>query len=386
MHGRGFHQAQFCNLQPRYCYRGAALRNRFQPDMSSRFLPYILNLRGIAILIVVAVHARGNALSWDAHTGAHTLMSALFDSREGTGTVMFIFIGGFLFQYLSTRGFEFPKYLEKKFLYVILPYVLISIPIIAYRIYTNYTLGLPAGFNDQNAFYRFGYYLFTGLHLAPFWFISTIVLFYLSAPIFRALDRPSAYRYIFPLLILTSFFTYRSEHNANPLLAYIHYFPVYYLGMWTASHRNTILSLGNRLLIPLLVVYVGINVGYLTGAIPTPEKVSFEDILAAPRLIFNIDLLKALTLCYIAMLVLCKFSSKRMIFLEVLGEYSFGIYFVHCIVIYPSQNAWAKLAGDVQYSVISFLLYLAFILVVSILSVYLVKRLTGRYSRILIGS
>lgn len=354
--------------------------------MSSRFLPYVLNLRGIAILIVVAVHARGNAQSWEGHTGALTLMSSLFDSREGTGTVMFIFIGGFLFQYLSERGFDFPKYMEKKFLYVILPYILVSIPIIAYRIYSNYTLGLPAGFNEHNVLYRFGYYIFTGLHLAPFWFISTIMLFYLSAPAFRALDKPAPYRYIFPLLIVTSFFTYRSEHNANPFLAYIHYFPVYYFGMWTSYNRKRILQAGNKLLIPLIAFYVAITIALLTALIPTPDKISFEDLIADPRLVFNIDLLKALTLCYIALIALHKYSHRKMLFLEVLGEYSFGIFFVHCILIYLSQNVWTRLVGPLEYSLLSFLLYLCFILVASIASVYIVKRTAGRYSRILIGS
>src|SRR5688500_16048384 len=115
----------------------------------SKFLSYILNLRGAAIFIVVGVHARGNMSDWSSHLNAHDFISSFFDAREGNGTVMFIFIGGFLFQYITHHNFDFRKYVEKKFLFVILPYILISIPIIAFRIYTDYSFALPAGFNDK---------------------------------------------------------------------------------------------------------------------------------------------------------------------------------------------------------------------------------------------
>src|SRR5687768_13791779 len=98
----------------------------------SKFLSYILNLRGVVIFIVVGVHARGNLSEWTDHEGALEFLATFFDAREGNGTVMFIFIGGFLFQYITHNNFDFRKYIEKKFLFVILPYLLISIPIIAF--------------------------------------------------------------------------------------------------------------------------------------------------------------------------------------------------------------------------------------------------------------
>lgn len=352
----------------------------------SKFLSYILYLRGVAILIVVGVHAQGNVSDWDFHLQAHDFLSIIFDGREGNGTVMFIFIGGFLFQYLTHNNFDFRKYIEKKFMFVILPYILISIPMIAYRIYTNYSVGVPAGFNEQSVFFRFLYYLVTGLHLAPFWFISAIVLFYLSSPLFHALDNPKVYRYVFPLIFLTCFFTYRPVHNANPFLSYLHYFPIYFLGMWVSYYRNQLLTAGRWLPYSLLLIYCAIAIGNLTNLLPLHESVTFEEVLMRRQIIFNVDILKTVLLCITLTLLFYRYQDKRFPFLEILGEYSFGIFFVHCIFIYGTKHVWTQIFGPVEFSLISFSIYLSFILLVSTATVFFVKKLTGRYSRILIGS
>ncbi len=352
----------------------------------AKFLSYILSLRGVAIFIVVGVHALGNIFEWEGYPETFEFLSVFFEAREGNGTLMFIFIGGFLFQYITRDNWNFRRYLEKKFLHVILPYLLISIPIIAYRIATDFSFALPPGFNDRSVAYRFAYYMFTGAHLAPFWFISTIVLYYLSAPVFHFLDQPKAYKYVMPILLFTCFFTYRSEHNANTFISYMHYFPIYYLGMWTSYNWNRLLPIMNRILYPMLAVYVAITVANLAGWIPLPERLSFEEVLRQGIIRFNIDLLKALLLCFIAMFVLYKLRSKRFLFLEILGEYSFGIFFVHCLFIYGSKKVWEHLAGDTQFSPVGFIVYLSFIVLISTATVFFVKKMTGRYSRNLIGS
>jgi hypothetical protein len=352
----------------------------------SKFLSYILNLRGVAIFFVVGVHARGNVSDWESHTGAHDFIRLIFDANEGNGTIMFIFIGGFLFHHITGSNFEFRKYIEKKFQYVILPYILISIPIIAYRIYTNYNFALPPGFSDQSIFYQLFYYLVTGLHMAPFWFISAIVLFYITSPLFHALDRPKVYQYIFPLLFITCLFTYRSEHNANPVLSYLHYFPVYLMGMWASYYKEKIFAKGTWLLYSLIIIYLGIYAGQQTGWIPVPTRISFEEVLQEGLLIFNIPMFKAVILCFTLMLLLYKFKEKRMPFLEILGEYSFGIFFVHCIFIYISREIMVLIYGPANFSFLTFMIYFAFILLVSTATVYFIKKLTGRYSRNLIGS
>jgi peptidoglycan/LPS O-acetylase OafA/YrhL len=78
----------------------------------SGFLPYIHNFRGIAILYIVAFHC-WSSLGW----GNHTLEKAVWNSLVVYGTVLFVFIAGFLFQHLNgraNRSFSYKTYLKKK--------------------------------------------------------------------------------------------------------------------------------------------------------------------------------------------------------------------------------------------------------------------------------
>jgi peptidoglycan/LPS O-acetylase OafA/YrhL len=353
----------------------------------SKFLPYILNLRGAAIFFVVGAHASGYLADWSSQPRTQHLVRSIFDAHEGNGTVIFIFIGGFLFHHLTQRNFDFRKYIEKKFQYVISPYILISVPIIAYRIYTNYGYtALPPGFNDQSVVVQSFYYLITGLHMAPFWFISTIVLFYLSAPFLHAMDNPKVFRYVFPLILISCLFTFRSAHNANPILSYLHYFPVYFLGMWASYSKEKILAKEGWLLYILLIAYAIVYVSILEGWVGTPDKVSFEHIIQDRLLVFNVYMLQAVLLCFTLMLVFHKFKDIKMPFLEMLGEYSFGIFFVHCPVIFGFRRIWIAIFGPLDFSLLTFVIYFGIVILASTASIFFIKKLTGRYSRNLIGS
>lgn len=353
-----------------------------------RFLQYIHNLRGLAILFVVGVHAGGYNTDWNSHAGVRHLLQTFFDPSEGNGTVLFLFIGGFLFQHLTHNQFDYKKFLEQKFLNIILPYIIISIPLIIIRLNTPFdSLSLPADFYKRPLVYQFFYHLLTGTHMPPFWFISAIVLFYLSSPLLHAMDNRTFYRYIFPIVLLSCFFTYRPAHNANPILAYFHFIPVYITGMWASFNKERILGYGWKLLVPLLMVYGTLTVLDLAGAINTlPRQMTFEQVLAHGPTVFNIYMFKAVVLCFALLLIFYMLRDREMQLLEVLGHYSFGVFFVHYILIGLSRKALDVMGVTIDFSLTTYLIYFVFILMMSIITVYLVKRITGRYSRYLIGS
>lgn len=353
----------------------------------SRFLPYIHNLRGLAILFVVGVHAAGYQTDWESHPEVRSWLHAFFDPSEGNGTVLFLFIGGFLFQHLTHSSFNYKRYLEQKFLNIILPYILISIPLIIIRLNTNYdSLSLPENFHERPVMYQFMHQLITGTHMPPFWFISTIVLFYFSAPLLHAIDNRKFYKYYFPFVLLISLFTYRPEHNANPVYAYIHFIPVYIMGMWASYYKERILALGWKIGIPLAMVYVAITVAELTGNISLSRDMSFEKVLSDEALIFNIYMLKCLVLCLFLLVVFYKLNNREMPLLELLGHYSFGVFFVHYIFISVFRKLLEAFHVQIDYTLTIWLIYFVFVLMISIMMVYFVKKATGRYSRYLIGS
>jgi peptidoglycan/LPS O-acetylase OafA/YrhL len=353
----------------------------------SRYLTYIHNLRGLAILFVVIVHAHGFLPEWLSHPEVNRFFNTFFDPSEGNGTVLFLFIGGFLFQHITKNNFDFKKYIEQKFKVIMLPYIIISVPLIIIRINTNFeSLSLPEGFDDRSVIYQFFYYLVTGAHMPPFWFIATIVLFYISAPILHALDNAKFYNYVFPFVFLISLFTYRPAHNANPLMAYVHYIPIYMLGMWASFNKERILAHASNLLYIFITAYVAITVLDLGGYITLARSISFEDVLYVGVLAFNIYIFKAVVLCFMLMLMLYQVRDKSIPALELLGNYSFGIFFVHYVFISVSRKVVQALGWEIPFSVPAFLAYFTFVLLSAVVTVYFVKKLTGSKSRYLIGS
>jgi peptidoglycan/LPS O-acetylase OafA/YrhL len=353
----------------------------------SRFLQYIHNLRGLAILFVVGVHAGGYDSDWVSHPGMRQVLHSFFDPSEGNGTVLFLFIGGFLFQHLTHNQFEYKKFLEQKFLNVLLPYIIISIPLIILRMNTNFqSLSLPEGFHEKPLWYQFFHHLITGSHMPPFWFISAIALFYVSAPILHAIDNRNFYRFGFPFVVLVALLTYRPLHNANPLLAYIHFIPVYITGMWASFHKERILGLGWKLLAPLTFVYLILTFLDLNGSLITVREMHFETVISERILLFNFYMLKALVLTFMLLLIFHKLRDRSMPLLEILGHYSFGVFFVHYILIGISRKVIEMMGFTIDFSLITYVIFFVFVLMLSIVTVRLVKKLTGRYSRYLIGS
>jgi peptidoglycan/LPS O-acetylase OafA/YrhL len=353
----------------------------------SRFLQYIHNLRGLAILFVVGVHAGGYDYDWHSNPGLRHVLQAFFDPSEGNGTILFLFIGGFLFQHLTHNQFEYKKFLEQKFLNIILPYIIISIPIIILRLNTHFeSLSLPEDFHQRSVTYQFFHHLITGTHLPPFWFISTIILFYISAPLLHAMDNRTFYKYGFPFVLAIALFTYRPEHNANTFLSYIHFIPVYITGMWASHNKERILALGWKLAGPLLILYFFFTVMEVTNNLHFSREISFEQVIRTQSLVFNIYMLKALILCFLLLLVFYMLRERRMPLLEVLGHYSFGVFFVHYILFSVSRKIIEQTGFVIDFNLITYMSFFVFILMLSIVTVYLVKKVCGRYSRYLIGS
>lgn len=353
----------------------------------SKFFTYIHNLRGLAILYVVGVHARAFVPEWLAHPQVNRFFDTFLDPSEGNGTVLFLFIGGFLFQHLTHHHFDYPKYIGQKFRVIILPYIIISIPLILIRLNTNFhSLSLPENFDQQSSLSQAIYLLVTGAHMPPFWFISTIVLLYLTAPLLHLADRPFFYKYIFPFLFLSCLFTYRPAHNANPLLAYVHYLPVYLTGMWASFNREKILAVAPNLLFILVACYVSLSALDLLGWENISRSLTFEQVVSQGMLVVNLYVFKAMILCFMLLLILYQLRDKQLPFLHLLGEYSFGLFFTHYLFISLTRKIVELMDVTIEFSVPAYLTYFLLILALSTATVYLVKKLSGRYSRYLIGS
>lgn len=342
------------------------------------FLNHIHYLRGVAIVMIIGVHARGYSIEWSDQRGFDFFV-ALFDN----GTILFVFIAGFLFQYLNQEEFNYFGYLKQKSRFVLLPYILFSLPILVLRLYLGPgDLPLDESFTQKSVFYQLIYYLATGLHMVPFWFMPMIFLFYLSSFLLHRINNHAFYTFVFPLILVVGLFTFRPENNANPLLSYLHFLPIYLTGMWASYHHSKIIAQRNWLVILITLIYVLITVFELTGLIELDKRLTMESVWSEKKFIFNIYVFKAIILCFILVIAFKSVQHKKSIMLNNLAACSFGMYFIHFYFI----SIYRALCGPLSFNTVSFLAYFVVLVGISWGSIYGIKKITGRYSRYLTGS
>lgn len=321
-------------------------------------LAYAHYMRGIAILLIVATHC-STIFSAETMIREHYTLS-LFRH----GNLLFIFIAGFLFQYLLPR-FGYLHYLKKKCLYVVLPYLIVSAPFIyLYAIGSkeHYFVDITPFTTPEIVVFM----LFTGAHLEPLWFIPMICIFYLFAPFFRFVDEHPRLYALFPVFLVVALYTGRPDYSLGPVQNFIFFLPAYMFGMMVCHFREKLLPflakhalfINTLWVIPLCIAHVAEN-----------------DLL--------IYLIK-FPLCIGLMGIFYKYPAFRgREALNRLADFSFGIFFMHNYAV-----GFTHTHIDIDQPIMVILIYLAYLFLVLALSlggVLAVKRLSGRLSRYIIG-
>src|SRR5690606_32626547 len=120
----------------------------------------------------------------------------------------------------------------------------------------------------------------------------------------------------------------------------------------------------------------------LTDHITLDKRLNMENVWAGKQWIFNIYVFKAIILCFILVIGFNTIQHKKSTILNALAECSFGMYFIHFYFI----SLYRELFGPLSFNTISFLTYFGVLVGISWVSIYGIKKITGRYSRYLTGS
>jgi acyl-coenzyme A synthetase/AMP-(fatty) acid ligase/peptidoglycan/LPS O-acetylase OafA/YrhL len=323
-------------------------------------IDHVQTMRSIAIMLVVASHSWHALPVWTSTLPYHFFRHV---------NLMFIFVAGYLFQYLL-KNFSFGSYFKVKLQTVLLPYCIVSIPLILI-----YVLGFkdpaplhaPAWAEDSELMLTL-HMLATGTHLAPLWFIPMIMLIYVIAPALRFVDqRPSLYWLVVPALLLSAVIG-RPEDNENPVRAVGYYLPAYLIGMAACRYRAGLIPLLQKgwplllaaALIPLLFARMGPAHDY-------------------------INMLSKIGLCLGGVGLLSLHSHRVPAWFNRIGDLSFGIYFVHgyltALVAMIAMREQLPLQGAT-----GFLILFTFAMAGSIALVLIVKAVLGPWSRRVIGA
>jgi len=328
-----------------------------------RYLGHVHNFRGFAIVLIIVTHCV-SAFDWSASP----VLVDVLKRGVANGTILFLFIAGYLFQHLSGR-YQVGDYLWKKARFVVLPYLLVSIP--ALLLYTVFMQrpDVPAGFYERPAIEQIGFFLVTGSHLAPFWFIPTIVLYYLASPLLYWLDRQSWFYWLLPLLVAIPVFVPRG--HLDPVQSFVHFLPVWVLGMACSHHRELASRWLERLLLPLCVlvaVLFALEIGLAKG---THSAFSSLGKIALTLVLFEL------------------FRRGGRLFdrgFALAGTLSFGLFFLHSYVISASKILVERIAGgQPPGNLFAFACASLFAVLASMLVVRLVQMILGKASRLVIG-
>ena len=342
------------------------------------FLSYIHSFRAVAILFIVAGHCV-YLFEWEGHW-IESVLRSVFQN----GTVLFVFVAGFLFQHLSGR-FEYRRYLKSKLKNVIAPYIVVSIPMLAVQYLTSRSSFDPSrGFEFPTLAHNIAWNYLTGYHILPFWFIPMIVVFYLIAPVLLWMDRARWPYYVMPALFAVAVLAHRPENITQTYHSCITFLPVYIYGMWSSRYRESLMPWVQRLLLPLTALaaaLVSVEVFLLDrgGAIVSRLPFSTENG------VFDTNALQKILLCWVLMAWLDRYDDQVRGALATLADLSFGIFFLHMYFI----QAWAHLLPGENFPHGNLLKYFGLVSVVvglSVLVILVVKRIFGKRSRMIVGS
>lgn len=351
-------------------------------------LDYITYFRGIAIFIIVAMHT----MCWGRPNAPISLTN--WYVLNG-GTFLFVFIAGFLFQYLSNK-FEWKTYYKKKLKNVFVPYFVILTPVVFWVTFISHNPSLP--FANISKYLQIpSYYIFGFLLNPPVWFMGMIFFVFLFSPLLLKIRKNKILWY--GLLLLSIIYTVCTPRFGCPLMfshevslfAKYHIGFVFYtkhaliflssyiMGMFLCeymeSHKETIKTIARVSLVFASTILLSLYLLFVYRLHPTPLEWNIVRLL---EIIF-----------FLSLLILVENKIKKIAFLDkflrLLASYSFGIFFIHNYFIFllamHCAYGYKPWLMDIAHSTLRAFLYsislFTFSLVSSIVTIYfLVKILT----------
>lgn len=347
---------------------------------SPRFLSNIHRLRAIAILFIVTIHCT-YFFDWRNHLQVREFLSDFFDNS----TVLFVFIAGFLFQYLN-RSLLYSDYLLTKMRNVGLPYLFAAAPAIIDALVTSDAVRRFSELHGHSIFYITAWLLVYGgatLNYA-LWFMPIIFLYYFSAPLFHVFQKKPALYAVLVLLIPLSLFGHRPtyEHGHNLILA-LYFLPVYLLGMFFCQFRRRLEPLLDKNLAVIVFLYLFIFTAHFLFS-EHHGKYTVEKLFAFTDGIFDWLFLQQLCMVLAFYGIAKRFKSRQLSWLDFLGEVSFTVYFVHLYVLEVLRHFSRNYTFEGGVGSVAILLLLTVLISCGV--ALATRVIFGRYSRSVLGS
>lgn len=344
-------------------------------------LAHIHSLRGIAILLVVFGHAMWFQFDWNNSRTTLTYLNEFLSN----GTILFVFVAGYLFQFLLPR-YRYLRYLKTKAKNVIVPYLIVSIPAIIYAVF----LGSPGEQyevlqNTSTPLQILWYYAVGGAHVNySLWFIPMIILFFIAAPFFSLFSRyPKAYFLLIPMYLIALGVHREPFPILSPLRAFIYFLPIYVTGMLASQFRHVLDPILKRYAVHLGAVLAAI---YITQVFINDQHGIYktEHMFDMSRGYIDWLFLQKSIMCFFLIGLFLRFPRLSVKPLDYLADISFSIFFIHVYFFFT----FYVLLGHQRFEGTISLWFIrgSLCLLLCIATIWVTKKLFGKHSRLLIGS
>ncbi|WP_339709594.1 acyltransferase [uncultured Kriegella sp.] len=339
-----------------------------------KFLYHMHYFRAFAILNIMMDHVWLYPVHHDKTNPDAILIESAREAFFGGSTIYFIIISGFLFHHLKFK-FTIPKYYISKIKNVVSPYVFFSVLILALTTF----LGSVVNSSILDFLASIPNVLIHGTALGPFWYIPFIIPIFVVSPLLLKIPEKTFIK-IAPFLFLLPLLGTRTGTTLSFGL-YLYLFPIYLMGFYLSMNYSLIMSKVSQYRTQLGIIAV--------LAIITTFYFRMESIDDINRNLYQSVLyIKNISISMVVLSIMKKNEDKRSRLLNSLANYSFALFFLHDFINYKVIVVSRKISSliDYNYTFIWSLIWAIFVIALTWLLCIIGKKITGKYSRPLMGA
>ncbi|WP_339614482.1 acyltransferase [uncultured Winogradskyella sp.] len=353
-----------------------------------KYLNSLNHYRALAIIFIIAVHARGLAdIKLDSY-----ISRFLFNTLSGS-TLNFSFISGFLFYLVLYKRYNYASFFKARVDRFLKPYLFLSIlPILICLITTPMYWGnsnlVEANIFNGLSLYLISIfkYLISGAHITAYWYIPFVMIMAVMSPLhvkFIKLNFKQQLIIFSVLLIVASFVQrpYTRTFIFQAIQSVIYFTPLYLMGMMCAIHKDKIYKLLRGKDIYLFIIVMLFVLFQTNRGDVGLYKNEFLTYSGIDTLVF-----KMVFVCLFFMTWLHRFEHVRSSFINSLANTSFAIYFLHVYVLklLLTLKIYFSLSFE-SYSLLAYLIIIILSVALSMLAAIGLNKLLPNYSFMLIG-
>jgi surface polysaccharide O-acyltransferase-like enzyme len=371
----------------------AAVAPAKAPTRPREHIAYIEYFRAVAILLIVSGHTY--AVSWSHFVDEDPQNSVtwlnVIPALITGGTAYFVFISGFLYRQVFYGRTPYGEFMRKKALYVGLPYLILATPLALAEIWLGpfSVTAVKDGVAYPHSYFVDFIVLFsTGRMVTAYWYIPFIFLVFLASPLFdRFIELPKGWRAgALAASIAAALWIVRPVENLNPVQCFFYFANFYMFGILFCEYRKPIMDfiarppvLAGMTAIILAIASVQAMVMHFPGNLERYPQDGWGFIGFDAMLVQK----------YVGILLLCGLLThvgprlgRPMSFI---ADHSFGLFFVHGIVLAVLIRLPEPLSPHIGEPIADLAIYSVVVIAISLAIVVIAKRLTGKYSRYVIG-